>query len=363
MSFIRNSWYMAAWSHDVVDKPVSMTLLNDPLVIFRGDHGSVGALFDVCPHRAVPLSLGSVRGGNIVCPYHGIELDTAGICRKNPHVQGAPERLKGRAYPVTEMHGMIWVWMGDAALADTDLIPDYSWFNSPETFTTVRGYTHVEADYRLVIDNLMDLAHADYVHPGTVGQPGAAEVQQASVVRDSDSISVNTIWPNLPPSALHKQAWTRTDKVDKYLDMKWRPSSNLFLDLGVMAPGDTRESGIRTPGAHILTPESECTTHYFWCTARDFDLDNEDLSQRIFEIVGRAFNQEDKPIIEATQRNMVKTGARFTNFTKGDAGSAMVRREIERRVAQEQTVAEKKDVAVAAPAVNGAVAGRRSADL
>lgn len=293
-------------------------------------------MFDVCPHRAVPLSLGTVSNGNIVCAYHGIELDTAGICRKNPHIQGSPERLKARAYPATELHGIVWVWMGETALADTSLLPDYSWFDSPDTFTTKRGYTHIAADYKLVIDNLMVLAHADYVHPNTVGQPGAAEVQQATVVRDAHSVAVNTIWPNLPPSALHRQGWTRSDKVDKYLDMTWRPASNLFLDLGVKGPGEARESGIRTPGAHILTPETERTTHYFWCTARDFRLDDEALSERIFEIVGRAFNQEDKPIIEATQRNMERTGASFTNFTKGDAGSAMVRREIDRRIAEEQ---------------------------
>ena len=339
MSFIRNSWYMVAWSHDVADKPVAITVLDDPLVVFRGGHGDVGILFDVCPHRAVPLSLGRVAGDYLVCPYHGIELDTAGICRKNPHVQGAPERLKGRAYLVAEMYGMVWVWPGDAALADPALIPDYSWFDTPAEFTTKRGYTHIAGDYRLVIDNLMDLAHADYIHAGTVGQPGAAEVQQATVVRDEDGIAVNTIWPNLPPSALHRQAWTKTEKVDKYLDMKWRPASNLFLDLGIMAPGEARETGIRTPGAHILTPETERTTHYFWATARDFDLHNEALSARIFEIVGRAFSQEDKPIIEATQRNMERTGAGFTNFTKGDAGSAMVRREIDRRIAQEQATA------------------------
>ncbi len=182
----------------------------------------------------------------------------------------------------------------------------------------------------------MDLAHADYLHPGTVGQPGAAEAQQTSVVREGEVIAVNTIWPDLPPSALHRQAWTRTPTVDKYLDMSWRPASNLLLDLGIMAPGSPRESGIRTPSAHILTPETERSTHYFWAVARDFDLGNDTLSDHMFAIIDRAFSQEDKPIIEATQRNMERTGATLTNFTKGDAGSAMVRREIDRRIALER---------------------------
>ena len=343
MSFIRNAWYMAAWSHAVTDKPVSVTVINEPLVIFRGADGAAGVLYDVCPHRAVPLSMGTVSNGLIVCPYHGIELDTAGVCRKNPHVQGSPERLRARAFTTAERHGGIWVWPGDAALADPELIPDYGMFASPGRFTTRHGYTHIAADYRLVIDNLMDLAHADYVHPTTVGQPGAAEVQQAAVVREGETIAVNTIWPNLPPSALHKQAWTRTPTVDKFLDMSWRAPANMLLDLGVMAPGEPRETGIRTPSAHILTPETERTTHYFWATARDFDLANDELSERIYALVNRTFSTEDKPIIEATQRNMERTGAGYLNFTKGDAGSAMVRREIDRRIALEQA-----DAAVAA---------------
>lgn len=330
MTFVKNAWYMAGWSGDLGAAPLAITMLGEPVVLFRGADGLVGALSDVCPHRAVPLSMGTVAGNHIVCPYHGIELDRQAVCRKNPHVQGAPDRLKGRAYPVQERHGILWVWPGVPEAADPDQIPDYSWFASPDQFTTGRGYLHIAADYRLVIDNLLDLAHADYIHAGTVGQPGAAEVQQVTVLRDGNTVSVNTLWPDLPPSALHRQAWTATERVDKYLDMKWLPASNLLLDLGIMAPGATRESGIRTPAAHILTPETESSTHYFWAFARDFDMANEDLTQRLVTVIDRAFRTEDKPIIEAAQRNIAMTGATLANFTKGDAGSAMVRRDLDR---------------------------------
>lgn len=336
MTFVRNAWYMAGWSDELADKPLAIIILNEPIVIFRGAQDEIGALADVCPHRAVPLSMGHIAGNNIVCPYHGIEFDTGGVCRKNPHVQGPPDRLKARSYAVAEAHGIIWVWLGQAEEASVDAIPDYSWFNMPEKFATGCGYVRIEADYRLVIDNLMDLAHADYIHPNTVGQPGAAEVQQVAIVREGDAISVNTLWPDLPPSALHRQGWTRTERVDKYLDMKWQPASNLLLNLGIMAPGATRESGIHTPTAHILTPETDRSTHYFWKFARDFDIDNEALTGRLVEVIGRAFNTEDKPVIEAAQRNIDRTGAKLLNFTKGDTGSGMVRRELDKLALQEQ---------------------------
>ena len=339
MTFVRNSWYMASWAKDLGSDPLAVTILGEPVVLFRGADGGIGALADICPHRAVPLSMGKVMGDRIACPYHGIELDRGGVCRKNPHIQGPPDRLRARAYPVAELHGIVWIWPGEAEQASVDIIPDYSWFDSPEQFATGRGYLHIEADYRLVIDNLLDLAHADYIHPNTVGQPGAAEVQQVEVVRDGETISVNTLWPDLPPSALHKQAWDRTERVDKYLDMKWQPASSLILDLGIMAPGAPRESGIHTPAAHILTPESERSTHYFWAFARDFAKDDAALTERLVDVVGRAFRTEDKPIIEAAQRRIDATGAPLRNFTKGDAGSAMVRRELDKLVARERASA------------------------
>lgn len=335
MTFVRNAWYVAAWARDVGEKPVPVTIMNDPVVLFRADDGSVGALADVCPHRAVPLSLGTVAGNHIVCPYHGIALDTGGVCRRNPHIPGPPDRLKARAYPVEVRHGAVWIWPGDPAAADPALIADFSLFDATDRFATARGYLHIAADYRLVIDNLMDLAHADYIHPNTVGQPGAAEKQQAAVLREGDTISVNALWPDLPPSALHRAAWNRTPTVDKYLDMKWHRASSLFLDLGVMAPGTARETGIRTPSCHLLTPESERTTHYFWAAARDFGLGDDALTEKLGGIIGAAFATEDKPIIEAAQRRIDQTNAPLVNFTKGDAGSAMVRRELERLAERE----------------------------
>jgi len=334
VSFVRNAWYMGAWAREIAEKPVGRVILGEPVVMFRTASGAFGALRDVCPHRAVPLSLGTVEGERIRCPYHSLEFDISGVCR-NPHVKSPPDRITNRAYPVVERHGMIWLWLGEAALARPDTIVDYSCFNDPAKFTTCTGYLHISADYRLVIDNLMDLAHAEYIHPNTVGSKGAAEVQEAKLVQSDGAISVNSLWPNLPPNAVSKAVWTRTERIDQYQDMTWRPASNLLLDLGIMAPGEPRGSGYHTPSAHILTPEGERTTHYFWAFGRDFAMGNEAVSAGIAATVQAAFTTEDKPMIEAAQRNIDCAAATLRNFTVGDAGSATVRRELDRLVAQE----------------------------
>jgi vanillate O-demethylase monooxygenase subunit len=335
VAFVFNAWYMAAWSHEVTDAPVGRTILGLPVVVFRTENGALGALSDACPHRAVPLSRGSIAGENIRCAYHALEFDVAGICRRNPHVEGPPDRIKTRSYAVAQRHGMIWIWMGDPAQANPDAIVDYHWVDDSDRLAVATGYVKIAADYRLVIDNLMDLAHAEYIHQTTVGTPGAASAQRAEVTKAGVAVSVNSAWLNLPPSAAVKQMWTQSERVDQFLDMTWRPVGNLFLDVAVTAPGSPRASGMQLPSAHILTPETERSTHYFWASGRDFEIGNKALTAVFGETVGHAFSTEDKPILEAAQRMLDATRQRLLNLTAGDAGSARVRAEIDRLASSE----------------------------
>ena len=335
MTFIRNAWYAAARTDEVGDGLLARTIVGVPVVLFRGSGGEAGALLDACPHRAVPLSMGAVHEGLIRCPYHAMEFDHHGICRHNPHVKGPPERLKGRSFPLADRHGFLWIWMGEPSLADGEAIPDYSLFGPSSNYTIATDYLRVEADYRLVIDNLMDLAHAEFIHPETVGSPGAHKVEQAEVIRGEDSITVRTLWPDLPPNAVNRPIWTESAHVDAWQDMTWRAPSNLFLDLGVNAPGKQRADGIHTPSAHILTPETERSTHYFWCFAREFAPDDPAVTEGIRGVVNRAFGEEDRPVLEAAQRRLDETGIRLLNLTVGDAGSAQVRQRIEKLVQKE----------------------------
>ena len=225
--------------------------------------------------------------------------------------------------------------MGDPALADASAIVDYSDFAPDSAWTVATDYLRIEADYRLVIDNLMDLAHAEFIHAETVGSPGAHAVEQAEVIRGEESITVRTLWPDLPPNAVNRPIWTESEHVDAWQDMTWRAPSNLYLDLGVNAPGKQRSDGIHTPSAHILTPETERSTHYFWCFARKFMPDDPDVTEGIKAVVNRAFGAEDRPVLEAAQRTLDRTGLGLLNLTVGDAGSAQVRRRIEKLVRAE----------------------------
>ena len=115
-AYLRNAWYVAAWSDGVADgQLVPRTIMDEPIVLYRKADGAVAAIEDRCAHRFAPLSMGKIVGGDrIQCPYHGLEFDSSGACVRNPHgTKNIPPRARVKSYPVIEKHKAMWMWMGD----------------------------------------------------------------------------------------------------------------------------------------------------------------------------------------------------------------------------------------------------------
>jgi vanillate O-demethylase monooxygenase subunit len=91
------------------------------------------------------------------------------------------------------------------------------------------------------------------------------------------------------------------------------------------------------PWLHLLTPETETSTHYFWRFARDFDRDKPGVTEAIASYGSKAFEEEDKPMLESAQRTIARTGAKLVNFTSGDSASAHIRRIIDQQLMQESS--------------------------
>ena len=86
---VLDDWYVACASSELADrKPLASTIYDTPLVLFRDSAGTACALLDRCPHRNVPLSIGKMRDGQIMCVYHGWRFDGAGSCRAVPGLVG-----------------------------------------------------------------------------------------------------------------------------------------------------------------------------------------------------------------------------------------------------------------------------------
>src|SRR5215207_6910354 len=204
-TYLRNAWYCAAWSDELGDNGVlGITILKEPVVIYRQGNGEVVALEDRCAHRFAPLSMGAVVGGNrIQCPYHGLEYDKTGACVLNPHgAKNIPSRARVKSYPVTEKHKAIWIWMGDKT-PDHAKIPDFSVMdNVPELHATKLDKIMVKANVELIIDNLLDLSHTAFLHAGILGNASTAE-SDIEVTQEGDSVTVSRYARNCEPPGMN----------------------------------------------------------------------------------------------------------------------------------------------------------------
>ena len=158
--FPMNAWYAAAWDVDIKHALFPRTICGKHVVMYRQADGQVTALEDACWHRLVPLSKGRLEGDTVVCGYHGLKYNSSGRCTFMPSQETINPSACVRAYPVVERHRFIWLWMGDPALADPALVPDMHWNDDP-AWAGDGKTIHVKCDYRLVVDNLMDLTARD----------------------------------------------------------------------------------------------------------------------------------------------------------------------------------------------------------
>jgi vanillate O-demethylase monooxygenase subunit len=338
--FLRNSWYVAGWSKDLIDQPARIVLLDEPVVLFRGADGQVGALRDHCPHRHAPLSMGQVQGNALQCGYHGVTFDRRGICVKVPSQSEIPTKLCVKAYPVVERFGWIWLWMGDVDAADPKLIPDFGQLTDPN-YAAVGKTNHVRSAYRLVTDNLMDLSHAAFVHPTTIGNPQFAENAQMSVNRTDEGLRVQRLVCNVPaPPTYVKSGRLPAGKlIDRWQIIDFIPPCFVRIHVGGAEAGTGAQEGRYEHGLNLwvinaMTPETATTTHYHWASVRCHALGDPMADELFFSQVSEAF-EEDKHMLEAQQQELADGEDSWAFALNADAGSIQARRILDRLIAQE----------------------------
>jgi vanillate O-demethylase monooxygenase subunit len=166
-----NAWYAAGWDAEIKHALLPRTICGKHVVMYRKANGEVAALEDACWHRLVPLSRGRLDGDTLVCGYHGLKYNSQGPAPSCPRRK--PSTLPLACAPIRRSSG-IWLWMGDPALADPALVPDMHWNDDP-AWAGDGKTIHVKCDYRLVVDNLMDLTHETFVHGSSIGNEAVAE--------------------------------------------------------------------------------------------------------------------------------------------------------------------------------------------
>lgn len=342
MVYLKNGWYVAAWSYELTPgKLLARTLLEDPIVLFRDSNGRPIALYDRCPHRFAPLSLGRVKGDIVECGYHGLCYDRSGACVQNPQASDRiPKGAVVRSYPLVERQTILWIWMGDPAQADEGLIPDYPSLGDRAHWRPVQGHSMIPGNYVLGIDNLMDLSHPEFLHDSSLGSPALKQAHYEVKEGGPRTVHSNRWFDEGPlPPLMEASFPTGGRPVEHWINMRWEAPANLWLDVGATFTGRPRPEGMQSFAAHLLTPETPTSTHYFWASLRNHHLDSEEIDERTRAALRKVFEDEDARMVGAVQQRM--SDREFWSLKPvmlpGDAGAVRVRRVLEKLIAAETT--------------------------
>lgn len=350
--YVENCWYMVGWSSELVSgqlHPVSV--INRPVVLFRGEQGQAVALEDRCCHRFAPLSKGRLEADcTLRCMYHGLLFAADGTCLEIPGQDKVPATARVRAYPVVERGG--WLWPGDPARADESLIPPVVALDDPRyIFRT--GTIDYAADYQLINDNLTDFSHLSYVHANSFGATSYWADQRPSVKPIERGVRITR--------------WTATDKGEVMSKdaptVALRPAgvgaTALFQTQDYLVPGvlimrsetyqledmpDDRlsesaaEPVTGTLTCQAVTPTVDGRSRYFFSWGPRACDGDDAAADRMLALAHKAF-AEDREMIEAQQRVIDQCGPGQEMLTTADVGPVQFRAALRKLWKAEQKAA------------------------
>jgi phenylpropionate dioxygenase-like ring-hydroxylating dioxygenase large terminal subunit len=341
-TFLMNCWYMAAWDHELIDgKLVARTILEEPVLLYKGDSGKVVALDNRCCHRGAKLSNGRLEGDDVRCMYHGLKFNAAGKCIQIPGQDNIPPKLGVRSYPVAERQHIEWIWMGDPAKADPALIIDIPYLENP-AWRGVPDYMHYDANYLLIVDNLSDFAHLAFVHTKTLGcsEEYAFKSKPLAIERLHDGFRVER-WhmdADIPP--FHKKVVRNLKKVDRRNIGRMHVPGIFFLESLFAPAGNGLEKGNREGAkqyrnCQFFTPETRRSTHFFWNYLHDYELHDPTIGLSLHDSMVQGF-MEDKFIIEQQQQTLDADPDFKMNGIVSDAPLAHFRRTLQKYIDAER---------------------------
>jgi vanillate O-demethylase monooxygenase subunit len=290
-----------------------------------------------CPHRGYPLELGTRIPGGVQCGYHGLAFDDRGICRTRAH-RAVPATMNVATYPVIERGPLVWVWLGDARLADPAALaatPDLG-FGNPEWRIDANGYLRVRARHAFVCDNLLDTAHIDFIHARSLERADLAfddeqrTAQPATVSRHSrgnDAQAFAALLPGLsgPVDVVVSTQFRSPGLIVAVRSQFNRPATN----------ASTPQPIAQMAFVHALTPETDRSTHYFPLFTRDFRIADDAFSAEI-GARNMLVAEEDRSAVEAIEASLSLTGETpFDSPLPQDAAAEHARHVIDMLIASE----------------------------
>lgn len=342
MSYVRNAWYVGAWSHEVEPrKPLALTILNEPITLYRGESGRLVALQDRCVHRLAPLSLGRCEGDRLRCMYHGLLYDPDGVVVEIPGQDQIPPRARVRSYPVVERHSWLWIWMGAVENADDALVPPVVGLDDPD-YILGHGQLDYAAEARLINDNLLDFSHLTFVHAESFQSGPEFAATQGRITPLERGIRYERWNENTTGSPSRK-----SDRpMDAWMSYDFLIPGVLLMTGGSFPVGTAQACNGGAPDladavggvtftSQAVTPLADKTARYFFSWGPHRAHGDEAYRDTLMGLAAKAF-AEDKAMIEAQQRVIDITPEPVVMPTAHDRGVILFNRLVERLSKQER---------------------------
>lgn len=325
--FLKNCWYVAGWQHEVNQSRSSLVtrqIAGERILLYQKPDGGIVAMEDVCPHRLAALSLGRKEGDTIRCMYHGMRYGPDGRCVEVPGQDAIPANARVRTYPVEIKNSCIWIWMGDPAKADTNLICDAVGFDHPK-WSLRWSKMHVKTNYRQEIANLADLSHISFVHETTVG--GSPKYAEAKPEFQITPRGLNTkFWARKVPAAGYFQHLFAPGALfDVVFDIQHTVPCNWIMNYRVYSPGTNTEGDsdgqllLDTMTCQYVTPCDEDSLDYYFAWGPSKATEFPGLAEMLREATEVAF-KEDALQLEAQHLRQKENPNRKLIDTSRDAG-------------------------------------------
>ncbi|MBB2201390.1 aromatic ring-hydroxylating oxygenase subunit alpha [Gluconacetobacter tumulisoli] len=305
-------WYPVALAREVGSKPLGAVLLDEPLVVYRAGDDVVIAQ-DLCPHRGVPLSLGSGDGQTIACAYHGFRFGADGRCVRVPaHPDNAiPKKLNLRTYPVVERYGLVWTCLRPEGDVDIPAMPHW---DEPEFQQITCPWIEINGFAGRQLEGFLDVAHFAFVHTATFADP--------------DNPVVPPYLPRMTEKGFEVEYRSFVGNYPIGMTDKGRPGFEWLRHFRTHLPFTaTLEIHFPNEGRLVImnaaAPVSARVTRLFAPICRNFDKDLPvqdvyDFNRRVFE--------EDKAIVESQKPECLPLDPTMEAHVMADRSSIAYRR-------------------------------------
>jgi phenylpropionate dioxygenase-like ring-hydroxylating dioxygenase large terminal subunit len=332
----RDQWYVIAFSNEVTRTPLARMIMGDPVVLYRREDGTPTALFDRCPHRGMRLSNGGkLISDNIQCNYHGLQFGPDGMCQKIPSGGPISNQMRVQHYAVAEIWNWIWIWPGDPAKADRNLIPDHHALGL--TDPSLHAYSglmlEMECNYLHAYENLNEASHVSFLHHGFV---------------DTGNVAAHPFREEAQEDRISTIREFKDEAVFPYAKLSYGLKSDVVdrqLTLAAIAPTLTtvteryQEKGVADPRQLLVrlvvpvTPASHKKCYQFVAAVRTLPTESGPLFDGL-----RGFLQEDQVALADVQQlfDSLQPEQRVEVSVKADSPAWRTRRMLEAMIKKER---------------------------